>query len=136
MVRVLSKSTIGQYVQCGEGKSDGRQCTYDVPQGSVLGSLLFIIYIDNMPNSLNSSSHVLFVDDGTLFVTSSDIYDALQSMNEDTKLLCDWFKVKVKLALNISKTDYIIFTKANHLQHVGLILKIGNTILESFLECF
>ena len=74
-----------------------------------------------MPNSLNSSSRMLLADDGTLFVISSDIYDAFQSMNEDTKRLRDWFKVN-KLTLSISITDYILVTKANHLQQVGLIL--------------
>ena len=61
---------------------------YGVPQGSVLGPLLFIIYINNLPGSLTYCKPIIFADDTTLSYKGS-INNMFANMNQDLKLLSD-----------------------------------------------
>ena len=97
-----------QYVQINGNISNTETVTYGVPQGSVLGSLLFIIYTNDLPQSLTNSKTILFADDTTIFKSSYNIENLYKAMNEDLKILEDWFKAN-KLSLNASKTNYILF---------------------------
>ena len=51
--------------------------TCGVPQGSVLGPLLFLIYVNNMPNSLQNTKHCLYADDTVLYLSGDNIYDVV-----------------------------------------------------------
>ena len=97
-----------QYVQINGKISNTETVTYGVPQGSVLGPLLFIIYTNDLPQSLTNSKTILFADDTTIFKSSNNIEHLYKAMNEDLKILEDWFKAN-KLSLNASKTNYILF---------------------------
>ena len=88
--------------------SNTETVTYGVPQGSVVGPLLFIIYTNDLPQSLTNSKTILFADDTTIFKSSNNIEHLHKAMNEDLKILEDWFKAN-KLSLNASKTNYILF---------------------------
>ena len=80
-----------------------------VPQGSVLGPLLFILYSNDIPNSLKYSKSILFADDTTVYI-SENVTDLLRCLNHDLSKLNDWFKAS-KLSLNVNKTNYILFNK-------------------------
>ena len=97
-----------QYVQIKDEKSATETITYGVPQGSVLGPLLFIIYTNDLPKSLIKTKTILFADDTTIFKSSNNIETLYSAMNEDLRILEDWFKAN-KLSLNASKTNYILF---------------------------
>ena len=62
-----------QYVSIDGCKSQKRAISVGVPQGSVLGPLLFLIYINDLPRSLTNLKAILFADDTTLFTSSMDI---------------------------------------------------------------
>ena len=88
--------------------SDLLEIKCGVPQGSILGPLLFLIYINDLPKALKKLDVIMFADDTNLFYSSPSISDLYESMNTDLENLNIWFKVN-KLSLNIKKTKYILF---------------------------
>ena len=79
-----------------------------MPQGSVLGPLLFILYTNDLPNTLTVRKSILFTDDTTIYYSHSNLNTLYTNLNKDLKILNDWFKTN-KLSLNVSKTLYMIF---------------------------
>ena len=83
--------------------------TIGVPQGSVLGPLLFIIYTNDLPKCLKKSKCILFADDTTVYLTGENIKSLHKIMNNELQALSNWFKVN-KLSLNTGKTTYLLFS--------------------------
>ena len=76
-----------------------------VPQGSVLGPLLFTIYINDLPMSVtHDSKAILFADDTSVLVTDKDFTKFKQKMNLALMSLDQWFTAN-QLVLNITKTN-------------------------------
>ena len=99
-----------QYVQINTSQSETDTITCGVPQGSVLGPLLFIIYTNDMPENLIRTKAILFADDTTIFKSNKNLTELYQFMNHDLKTLTDWFKAN-KLSLNTGKTNCILFKR-------------------------
>ena len=79
-----------------------------VPQGSVLGPLLFLLYINDLPNSTNFNVK-LFADDTLLSLDSKNYKDLQKRVNEEMKSVSKWLNIN-KLTLNTSKTKYMVIT--------------------------
>lgn len=88
-------------------KSNTTTITTGVPQGSILGPTLFLIYINDLHKQLKSLP-ILFADDTTLYITDSCIEDAFIKLHEDATILFDWCKANY-LSVNYSKTNYMLF---------------------------
>ena len=87
--------------------SNSRSVSCGVPQGSNLGPLLFLIYINDLPNCLSTASPRMFADDTNVSLASSTLHELENVLNQELQNLNIWLKVK-KLSLNIAKTEYMI----------------------------
>ena len=96
-----------QYMELNGIKSSLAKITCGVPQGSILGPILFLIYVNDICNAtpLNILS---FADDTTISTSSHNIHTLYNKMNTELAQLDDWFRAN-KLCLNVKKTKYMLF---------------------------
>ena len=100
-----------QYVSYNGVQSESLSINCGVPQGTVLGPLLFIIYTNDLPDCISQATTILFADDTTIYESASDLNYLYSSMNQNLIHLTDWFRGN-KLSLNITKTNYMLFSNA------------------------
>ena len=97
-----------QYVRVNNVDSKMKPVTCGVPQGSVLGPLLFIIYINDIANSCKDGLFRIFADDTGIFCQSNNIESLVTKVEIIIGKINDWFTAN-KLTLNVKKTSYVIF---------------------------
>ena len=117
-----------QYVSYDGYNSDLSQVHYGVPQGSILGPLLFVLYINDIVNTSEYLRYILFADDSNFYISHTNINYLLTLMNQEMDKIQKWV-ITNKLTINISKTHYMIF----HRRKLPLNLEplsIGETVLE------
>merc|ERR1712148_57952 len=97
-----------QFVSLNSTNSSTLPITHGVPQGSVLGPLLFLLYINDLPNISKKLDFFLFADDTNIYFEANTLSQLEKKMNKKLKKLYTWLIVN-RLALNISKTNFIVF---------------------------
>lgn len=95
-----------QFVEIDNGRSTLRDITYGVPQGSVLGPILFIMYINDLSSSSIDTNLVLYADDATLINWNKDA-NQVQSMSSEAERQAEEFFASIKLKMNTDKTQRI-----------------------------
>ena len=99
-----------QLVSLNGVESETKTIKHGVPQGSVLGPLLFVIYINDLHNAIIHSQSYHFADDTHLLNINNSPKKVQKQLNIDLKLLCNWLLAN-KISLNSKKTEIIIFQK-------------------------
>ncbi len=110
-----------QFVQMGEHKSEFRDITCGVPQGSVLGPKLFILYINDICRVSQSLKFVLFADDTNIFCSGENLQQIVSTITSEINKLKLWFD-RNKLSLNLSNTKIMLFGRNKPDCNVELII--------------
>ena len=97
-----------QFTVVAGAHSGMAKITCGVPQGSVLGPLLFLLYVNDIANAVPNHNIKLFADDTNLFVASKSLILLNSTANEAIKCLNVWF-IANRLSLNLDKTCYMVF---------------------------
>ena len=100
-----------QYVHFDGVDSSSKHVNFGVPQGSVLGPILFLLYINDLYRATDMVT-LLFADDTTFQLRSSNIHELFGRANQELARISEWFKSN-KLTLNVQKTKYMIFKNHN-----------------------
>ena len=123
-------------IQTEDTKSEILPITLDVPQGSILGPLLFIIYINDFSEASSIFKFIMYADDTTLLSSLASFGNYIETkeylLNAELSNVIEWLNIN-KLSLNKSKSKYMIFHVPNKdIQY--LTLKIDNVIIEKVDE--
>ena len=102
--------------------------TCGVPQGSILGPLLFLLYINDMHLAMEHSTIYHFADDTNLIYSCKSFKLLRKKVNKDLQLLHDWL-CSNRLSLNAGKTEFIVFRPSRHKTWERLTLKLHHTKL-------
>ncbi len=117
-----------QRTKVGDALSGPMRMNSGVPQGSILGPLLFICYINDLPCSANHSMTFLYADDTALLVKGKELEDIRCKMEADLKNVNTWFGSN-RLAMNQSKTKSMLFCSSRSMyrdSQLNLKQPIGN----------
>ncbi|CAH2096868.1 unnamed protein product [Euphydryas editha] len=114
-----------QVTKIGEYRSSPKRISCGVPQGSILGPLLFLIYINSISYIKLNGELTLYADDTCLFYHGSCIHEITRLAQEDLNLLFNWLQSNL-LTINVPKTCYCIFKAKNKIIPTFNKLKIDS----------
>ena len=96
-----------QFCRINGVSSKVEEISYGVPQGSCLGPLLFLIYINDLPFCLRNSEATIYADDTTISYSSKSVSGLNAKLNNDLHCLEEWLHGN-KLTINVTKTQAMI----------------------------
>ena len=127
------RSYLGNRLQCcsvNGHTSSFKTINCGVPQGSILGSLLFIIYVNDLPLCIENGHVTMYADDTSSSNGISTVEDITRNFIPDIKNVMDWLKAN-NLSLNVMKTEFILTGTTHNIVKIGDLLAIrvhGHTV--------
>lgn len=119
-----------QVVQFEGETSNNAQLSCGVPQGTILGPLLFIIYVNDLYKSSDAAEMFLYADDTNILFSNDNLDDLNTTVNKELSVINEWFKCN-KLVLNPSKTNYIIFrSPQKHIDYEKVKIYMNDKLLD------
>ena len=122
-----------QYTVYNGCKSSLTSVSYGVPQGSILGPVLFLLYINDITRCTDKLKFLLFADDTTIYIQGHDLNLIKNTLNSELKKVSNWIKSN-ELTLNISKT-HCMLSSALLSKTYNIDVYIDNTPLKQVEEC-
>ena len=130
------KSYLNNRMQCteiGDTQSELELIKCGVPQGSVLGPLLFLIYINDIVNSSNLFKFTLFADDTSLYYSCKNTNKLEEIINIELSKISDWLSAN-RLSLNVGKSNLLYFTNKNRSNLKDMKIMINKETLKE-VDC-
>ena len=118
-----------QYVSVSDVQSSIKGINIGVPQGSVLGPLLFLTYINDMKTCLEHLKYIHFADDTAVVLEGSDMTEMCTTVNCELDRLHTWLCTN-RLSLNKSKTSFMIFSNIHRFPATDIMIG-GSKISQS-----
>ena len=124
------KSYLSQGKQFVNGhNSVSLQVTCGVPQGPILGPLLFLLYVNDLPNTSNVLTFHLFADDANLYFSGKYLSHLESTLNQELKSVCEWMKCN-RLTLSVSKINFILFHSSKLKPNQSFSIKIDDVCVK------
>ena len=120
-----------QCTQIAQTRSNFQKIKCGVPQGSVLGPLLFLLYINDICESTSIVDFHLFADDTSIFYSNKNLKILEHNVNNALKDISNWL-IANKLSLNVDKSKLLMFNVSNKKSYDNINLHINGEVLE---EC-
>ena len=108
-----------QVVSLGNNLSSPLAVENGVPQGSILGPVLFSLYINDLPSCINFSNVIMYADDTVIFFSSAQLMEAEFKLNMELTSLSEWLCGN-KLLLNLKKAEFMVFGTQQRLYRQGI----------------
>ena len=121
--------TRSQRVKFGKELSSSLPLDYGVPQGSLLGPLLFVLYINDLPQCLLRSNIGMYADDTVIYTTGSESDCIMTEIQEDLQRVEQWMK-NSKLVLNLTKTKCMLFGTKQKLANASFKTQLHGSEIE------
>ena len=123
-----------QKCQIKNSFSSERLIKCGVPQGSILGPLFFLLYVNDLPQCLNKTKPCLFADDTNLTASGDSITDVEIAANSDLENLRKWL-IANKLSLNVAKTEFMLIGSKQKISNSHPNVVIENKQIKQVYEC-
>ena len=117
-----------QFVRLGSWDSELKTINIGVPQGSILGPILFIIYVNDLPHVSQSLKPTIFADDTTLSMSHHNYNDLILEVNRELDLLNEWTLAN-RLSINCAKTELFLVSNRKHSDN-NIPIILNNQILK------
>ena len=122
-----------QYCSVSGHASDFTLVTNGIPQGSSLGPLLFLVYVNDLPNAVHYSQTGMYADDTGLYAAGFSISEIETSLNKDLSRLCLWLHAN-KLSINSVKSKFMLIASPHSVSKLTDHEKPHIKILGKFIE--
>ena len=120
-----------QFVNVNGHNSLSLPVTCGVPQGSILGPLLFLLYVNDLPNTSCILTFHPLADDTNIYFSSKNLIDLEATLNHELKSVAEWMKCnRLALTCSISKTNFILFYSSKLKPNQSLRIKIDDELIK------